>query len=285
MGWIEGLSNEKYHSSGRLGSGKIKDLARMTGTKYDKKYNGQDEQERKYVFDRGSILHMAVLEPHLFESMENIAILPDKKRPTSAQLKAAKPSHASIELMEFWVMWDMQNNHKYHIKQSDYDNVLDIVVSLKDNPIASRLLFKEPGMNEVTGNFKMGNTECQIRCDRLLDNGDIVDLKGTALEATVPELKRKAFGKGYGYGYQVQGAYYLDGADKVDETPLPHRNFYWVVVEWEAPFDVAIFRLGKRMREEGRLEYINGLYNLAKYEEKGYTGHPIVIQEIERDEV
>lgn len=266
--WKEGLSEKEYHNGPELSSHRLIDAARLTGTKYKAKY--ESEQEKKLLFDFGSIYHMAVLEPEAFDSMSKIAILPDEKRPTSSQLGAAKPAQKTIELIEFWNQWDGRNAGKYHIKQEEYDNVIEMVKVLKKHDHANDVLFHEPGRNELSGYFEIGGNKCRMRADRVLDCGYIVDLK-SASDASYDAFKKQGFGwkKGEGHGYQTQGALYKDGAQLIE--PKEGGYFFkWIVQEKTFPYDIAIYGMDREMYIEGKEEYMSGMRKHIAYIKNGY---------------
>jgi len=272
------VDEKEYHAGPELSSHRLIDAARMTGIDYKLKYKGS--QERQLIFDRGSIYHMAVLEPERFASAQDYAILPDRKRPTSAQLNAKKPSPASVELMEFWEEWDVLNHGKHHISQANYDNVIGMVEALRDNGKASALLFESRGANEISGYFSIGDNKCRIRIDRLVGNS-IIDLKGTT-SAAFDDFKKNGFGwkKGYGYGYQTQAAFYQDGAKRINGEDY---SFEWIVQEWTYPYKVAFFSMDSELYLEGKEEYLKGIKNHNRYQETGvYPGYPEKTQVIKR---
>jgi hypothetical protein len=54
------------------------------------------------------------------------------------------------------------------------------------------------------------------------------------------------------FGYEVQAAYYVDVAQAIDGKK---RDFYWVAVEKDAPFAVAVYKASDAMMEYGRTQY------------------------------
>ena len=54
------------------------------------------------------------------------------------------------------------------------------------------------------------------------------------------------------FGYAIQAAFYVDVAQALDGNK---RDFYWVAVEKEAPFAVAVYKASDAMLEHGRREY------------------------------
>lgn len=54
------------------------------------------------------------------------------------------------------------------------------------------------------------------------------------------------------YNYAVQAAYYCDIAEVIDGKK---RRFYWVAVEKDAPYAVAVYEASDAMLDYGRREY------------------------------
>jgi len=58
------------------------------------------------------------------------------------------------------------------------------------------------------------------------------------------------------YQYQVQAALYVDVAEAIDGK---NRDFYWVAVEKDAPYAVAVYKASDEMLERGRQQYIKAI--------------------------
>ena len=54
------------------------------------------------------------------------------------------------------------------------------------------------------------------------------------------------------FGYEVQAAFYLDVAEAIDGKK---RKFYWVAVEKDAPYAVAVYEASEAMIERWRTQY------------------------------
>ena len=75
----------------------------------------------------------------------------------------------------------------------------------------------------------------------------IVDLK-TCYDARPEQFCKSALA----YQYQVQAALYVDVAEAIDGKK---RDFYWVAVEKDAPYAVAVYKASDEMLEHGRQQY------------------------------
>ena len=272
-GFYENISEEEYFSGNEISSSLLKDAAFMTASKVRQKMN-QPKEDRKKHLDLGSALHCAVLQPEIFE--KSVAILPSKRRPTKSQLNAKKPSEDTVELIKFWNEWDEVNSDKFHITVDDSFNIENVLNSIKNNSVANDLLYEQEGRNEISGYATVDSYPVRIRMDRYLNNGDIVDIK-TCANASLDKFKYDAFRK-YKWGYQIQGAFYKDVCNIIEEQ-TKKRRFIWVCIETEPPYDIAIYELGKNLEMQGRAWYSEGFekLNLAMNSDK-WHGYPEEIQ-------
>jgi hypothetical protein len=87
---------------------------------------------------------------------------------------------------------------------------------------------------------------CRIKPDYRTDSY-IVDLK-TCVDGRPDPFVRSVVN----YGYQVQAALYVDVAEAIDGKK---RDFYWVAVEKDAPYAVAVYKASEEMLEHGRRLY------------------------------
>src|SRR3990167_3918132 len=87
----------------------------------------------------GNLLDVMILTPEEYE--RKYAIMPsDVKRPTSAQVNAAKPSPASIEQIKIYNEWCDENRGKTWICQEDKDLADFLAKKTFDNEKAKDLL-------------------------------------------------------------------------------------------------------------------------------------------------
>lgn len=135
------------------------------------------------------------------------------------------------------------------ISKKMYSQVQHMESAVFQHVGARKLLYDLPGKNEVSIFTKDPETdlETRIRCDRLLDNGLIVDLK------TTKDASPKAFAKSIvNLRYHVAAAFYLDNCLW---EGLEVREFVFVAVEKEAPWGVAVYVLEPEAIIRGREIY------------------------------
>ncbi|MDP1573157.1 MAG: PD-(D/E)XK nuclease-like domain-containing protein [Pseudomonadota bacterium] len=118
-------------------------------------------------------------------------------------------------------------------------------------------MLTSPGEAELSGFWSdlATGVECKFRIDKLVQLGNtpvaMLDVK------TTRDASSDGFAKACAtYGYDVQAAYYIDGAKAVLGLELP---FYFLAVENEAPHAVALYRASPEMIEAGRKKVRAGL--------------------------
>ena len=188
----------------------------------------------------GTATHTLVFEPHKWD--KEIIVIPDDapKKPTSAQMKAKKPSEDALASMKWWEDFNKNAEGKCIITPdqevqakgmaSAVHGYEDIIPLLKDPTAKTEVSIV--ANEEVNGL----HISCKMRCDLLtMDGRVIVDLKTT--EDASPEAFSKTF---MSLGYWMQAAHYIKVARLAG---IPVEKFVFVAVEKNQPYSVAIYEL------------------------------------------
>lgn len=149
----------------------------------------------------GRAVHTAVLEPELYDPSV-VAI----KSTSTKTFKEALSEHAG----------------RLVLTEDEFDQVGHMARAVREHEGAQALL--SGGETEVSYFWEDGETGllCKARLD-YRGRGYAVDLKTTGNPVS-------AFSKSvYSYDYDIQAAFYLDGANELEEQPL--EVFYFVVVQ------------------------------------------------------
>lgn len=257
LGLVSGLSNEEYHGAPGVSKSKLDKLARSPAH-----YLAYlDEPRRETPALRfGRLIHMAVLEP---EALMLSSVPPDAPpRPTSRQRTAKKPSQDSLDAIKWWDEFDEANAGCVIVSADESEQIRRIQDSIYRHPEARGLL-EAPGQSEVSAWFYDQDRDeatgelCKCRPDRLMDMGDILDLK------SCEDASPAGFGRSAAkYRYYVQGALYLDGMEAT--TKARGGSFGFIAFEKEPPFAVAVYVLRPQDVELGREEYRRNLAILAQ---------------------
>jgi hypothetical protein len=190
----------------------------------------------------GRATHTAILEPDVFES--RYAIYDGK-----------------IRKGEAWNKFCEENKGKDGLKREEYDAIMRVQKAVFRNPVASKYLSKGTPEHTITWNDRTTNIPCKARLDffSLADGPVIIDLKGTA-DIRADYFRREA-GKS---GYHQQLAWYREGIATLghgpgwDQTPC-----VIIAVEFKAPHDVAVFRMGEDELYAGWCDCLDMLQRVA----------------------
>ena len=189
----------------------------------------------------GNLVHTLILEPKLFQD-KFIVINPDDRPEPSKSMasKLNKAWKAKMEERDGIVI----NMDQYNLALNLRDKLLrlDEVKSILDN-----------SEKEVAKCWVDFNTmqNCIGKADIVIDNGDmLVDIKTTS--KPVSEFRKSA----YRYNYHRQAAFYLDG--------FGAKEFMFIVIETQEPYQVGVFRCSENFIDQGRQEYISLIEMLNK---------------------
>lgn len=226
--WRNDLTNEAYQNDFRsfLSSSDIRRLLRSPAH-----YRNPAKMESA-AMAFGTLVHTFVLEPSVAEARYRPRADVDGRTKEGKAVRDWEQSLATQQGVQF-------------VNRSDYDAATSIATSVRTHLGATSLF--AGGVAEVSGtadNFLGINA--RIRPDYLAD-GHIVDLK-TCTDARSDAFVRSVMT----FGYAVQAAYYLDVAEAIDGKK---RKFFWVAVEKETPYAVAVYQASEAMLEHGRAQY------------------------------
>ena len=164
----------------------------------------------------GRAIHCATLEPDVFPLLWTVY---DGRRAGAA-----------------WTEFATVNADKSVLTVEEYATVLSIRDAVHAHKAARRLL--RHGRPEVT--LQWVDPATRIKCKARLDHlrgGALTDLKSTR------DIDSRVFGRlATSMGYVEQLAFYRSGLDALGIAPGPVRI---VAVESQAPFDVAVYRIGE----------------------------------------
>lgn len=189
----------------------------------------------------GSLVHTAVLEPHLFRDAYYMrpAEYPDAKGAMSAWSGNAK-----------WCReWTKVHTDKPVIKDREtLDRIVNCGKAIREHPVIGGAL--QHGKTEVSFLVRDEQTGMLLRsrCDLLSeDDTGIVynfDLKKSSVGGGCErEFQKKVID----FGYHIQAAFY--------HHVTAVTKFVFVVYDDDAPFDVALWTLMPDFLELGRMEY------------------------------
>jgi len=241
-GIIYGEPNEDYHNAKAFSNSQLNDYSARPQLFRDVWKGITPKREQSKAMLEGSIFHHRTLEWDTFN--DYYAVEPDNAplRPTASQLAAEKKSSLAMERISYWNSFDKVNKGKTIItpEQDALSKMMNNAVW--GNPVAASFL--DGGDYEVTYRTSQLGMGCSLQCKvdcvqyegtKIFNKGFIADLK------KISSLSRieKDFAD---FGYHRQAAYYL----KTIKTVLgeqPFKEFFFIFVESNPPYEVAIVKL------------------------------------------
>lgn len=226
------MPGEAYHAVEALSASGAKKVLRSP--LHYKLFRTQPS-EPTAVMQFGTAAHCGILEPARFH--ETVICVPADapKRPTIAQIRAAKPSPETVAAINFWQAFNRNCIGKVVLDAADYARVERCIDAVLSHPAASQLLADSE--REVSLFWRDGRYDvpCKARLD-IRSHGGITDVK-TCTDASPETFGRQAAS----LLYHVQGAMYFNGCEHVlDATP---EFFGFICVESEEPHAVACYVL------------------------------------------
>jgi hypothetical protein len=252
-----GLSNAEYHSLPSVSKSGL-DLIRRCPALF--KWRRENPSETTPAMRMGTLVHTAILEPHLMA--DEVIVAPRIDRRT-AQGKAD------------WAEFQILAEGKELVTEDEMLKLEAIRAAVWAHPAAGKAL----GMlREVESSIFWTDPEtgieCRCRPDGILNNGVIVDVK------TTKDARPDEFAKSIAnYRYHVQAAFYSDGYQAAFGEPP--KGFAFIAVEPEPPHLVAFYVLDSRAVLRGRADYQADLRTYAACIESdewpGLSEQPVVI--------
>ena len=201
------------------------------------------------AFRLGTLIHQAVLEPNLFESMGYVRG-PEGDRRTKA-VKAA------------WAQMFEEHGDDAVLKPDEYDTIMEVNRAMVAHS-GARDLIDRKGHSEVTIMWRDPETRvpCKGRIDFLPDDLDtIVDVKST--QNADPHAFSKSY---YQYRYYGQMAFYLEGLTNLGEA---RSGATIIAVEKTPPNCIVTFRCDEGSLDAGSEENRRLLHKYAECLETG----------------
>lgn len=230
------IPNDIYHAGPGISSTGLKDILDYSPAHF--RYFQENRTTTKAMED-GTLIHTAILEPHLFG--ENVLVAPACDRRTT-------------EGKRIWSDFLASSEGKTVVDSETYKTVCELTKSVKANKLAAKLLKGELSEVSVYWVDEETGVLCKARADHINDDL-IIDLK------TCQSAQSKAFQRSIEYmRYHLSAAYYLDGFAKF----MPVKLFAWLAVEKTPPYGCRFFTAESDLLHTGRQEYREALNIYAK---------------------
>jgi len=223
VGWHEFVQPEIYHAWDLMSHGRLEILHRQTPAHL--LYDLQQPKEPTDAQIQGTVTHVAVLQPKLFNKVYAPEPVVDKRT------KAGKQ-----ELEEFHTA----NAHKKVIDAKVWQTAKDMADAAWSNADVATVLSALSAV-EISGVFICPLTQlgCKFRPDGLSQElGCVVDYK-TTMSASLADFQRSITN----FGYHRQGSFYLEGCAALG---LPNWEFLFIAQEKTGSYEAAVYELSQR---------------------------------------
>uniref|UniRef100_A0A6H2A544 Putative exodeoxyribonuclease 8 PDDEXK-like domain-containing protein n=1 Tax=viral metagenome TaxID=1070528 RepID=A0A6H2A544_9ZZZZ len=217
------IPDDEYHAGPGLSKSDLFLLLRSPAH-----YKAKEERKETPALILGSAIHVAVFQPKEFE-----------------RRYVVKPEGMSFVTKE-GKAWRSEQEGSIILSFEDYKTCEGIKKAVRSHPIAADLL--SDGEPEVTGYWddpEAPEILCKLRMDWVNKaKRIIVDLK-SCMDAREHIFKRDA----YNLRYHMQSSWYCYGVTQI--TRIEHRDFYFIAVEKDPPYGVAVYKASDDMTTEG----------------------------------
>lgn len=265
---------QQYHDHPALGSSGLKALRRSPAHYWAQfRDPARERKEPTPSMEFGTLVHCLILEASEF-SARYVAIPEGLDRRTK-------------EGKQLWS--DIAATGKQPVKTDDVAAALSIARAATYHPAFAEIA-RHVGMVEhsffcewpAVAGVDVGCVTVKIRPDLYIPpcaeypNGVIVDLK------TAEDASPKAFAKAVAnYEYWLQAAFYADVLQRINGTAEP-PEFYWLPLEKEAPFAVAMYKASAELMQVGRVEYQRLIEIFAQCEKSNsWPAYPEEVQQLD----
>ncbi len=243
MEFISDMTNEEYHQATDWISKSGLDQIDKSPFHYHSKYLQKTEKKQTEPMRVGTAFHTFMLEPDRFHG--NFHIVPDCRKGSAV-----------------WKEHEAAADGKEMIKQSETEMLSNMKDSIFSHPKAGKIL-AHTGLVERSFFGEIEGVQVKCRPDWVQpDYGVAIDLKSSA-SATKKEFMWYA----KRFRYWVQHPFYLD---VMASCGLDTKEFYFIVVEKEPPYPVAVYYITPWDVDSGRTKYLE---NLKTYQECLETGN------------
>jgi len=210
------------------------DLINRAPALYAWKKSGEAEEETSPALRWGTLVHLAVLEPHKLR--DEVAVAPEG---IDRRTKAGK---------EAWAEFEASAAGKITCTVEEVRKLREIFDAVRSHPAANALLTGDLGIeHSVYWTDPETGIACRARPDVIRCDGLVIDLK------TCQSAERNAFSRASAnYRYNVQAAFYLDG---LRANGVEADAFVFIAVEKEAPFLVQCLAADDSFVSSGRAAY------------------------------
>ncbi len=265
---LDDLSIEDYHGGAGVSKSALDDFRRSPLLYWSNRFDpSKPPEEEKKSHLQGNLLHCAFLEPDMFASRYITVPEEAPKKPSITQRNAKKPSADTLEAINWWDRFNLDNADKKIITPDQYTLAWKQADSLRKIKAVTALTVR--GKPEVSAFWTdpVTGLYCRCRPDWVApfgEQGDILlDLKG-AVDWRAEVFSRK---QAHGKRYHVQDAFYTEGWTKASGREV--LEFMFAIVEDEWPFLASVVVYDEPSKTQGRKDFREDLNGIKRHIDAG----------------
>lgn len=252
IGLHENVPEDAYHASSAVSSSRLKAFLEAPAKAIAP---GKDTATLRF----GSLIHNAILTPHLLEEMYCVTEL-ERINKRDKAYKAEQERAGDREL----------------VKKADWEEALRIRDAVHAQPTCRDMLAPVGLLTEVSIGFDdpVTGLRCRVRADGWrTDWRAVIDLKSTT-DASPDGFARSVAN----FNYHIQRAHYCAGLGLVAYEP---QGFFFLAVEKEPPYLIGIYELdleAQRVGEDLRRRALDGWAECVRTGVwPGYDPNPVAL--------
>lgn len=242
--WVKDLSNEQYHADKTAVSSSAVKRIMKSPKSFHAYVKGEIEFKETPAMRLGSLLHLALLEPELFQKTyvlepKFIGKTKDGRDSTrSGEAKAAREEW-KLSLPADAVIVSEDEMH-------DIEGMIESVMRHRD---AKNML--RNGTAEISGYYRDPTTgiKCKIRPDFFLERHmAVMDVKTTE-DCSVEAFSRSI----WSWRYDIQMGMYCAGIEFITGKKVEYPLY--LVIERKPPYECAVYRCDDGLVARGKIDY------------------------------
>lgn len=262
------LAIDDYHGGAGVSKSALDDYRKAPHLYWSNRFDPtKPPEEKKASHLQGHLLHCAFLEPDQFGARYVTVPEDAPRKPSITQRNAKKPSAETLEAINWWDRFNLDNEGKEIITPDDYTLAWKQADSLRKIKAISTLAVN--GKPEVSAYWTDPVTGLYCRCrpdwvSPFGDQGDILlDIKGAADWRTDVFSRRQATP----LRYHVQDAFYSEGWTRASGRPV--LEFMFGIVEDTWPFLANVVVFDEPSKTQGRKDFREDLNGIKRHMDTG----------------